>query len=144
MQKGSKAANGLRRIPVGAKRQQQKKIRRHVCYTATDTRRFRHAEDQKEVRSGMCSKTATLPWQNAVSRSSHSLASLIAFRVTATEHGEHFLAWRHYRLVMLAAVIVRLFPLHCYRARRCHENCYRAFLSSDGPRRVCTDTDNCE
>ena len=43
-----------------------------------------------------------------------------------------------------AAVIVQLFPLHCYRARRCHENCYKAFLSSDWPRRVCTDTDNCE
>ena len=40
-----------------------------------------------------------------------------------------------------AAVIFRLSPLHCYRARRCHENCYRAFLSSDWPRCVVTETD---
>ena len=66
--------------------------------------------------------TSTL--QNAVSPSSHSLASLIAFRATATEHGEHLLAWRHAKLLL------------------CHENCYRAFLSSDWPRRVFIETDD--
>ena len=85
-EEGSAAAIEVRRTPGGGKKQLQKNICRHVTFRATDHPRFRNTEDHKDVRASMYNQTATLLWRNAVSQSSHLLASLITFRATATEH----------------------------------------------------------